>query len=539
MNALVLILLIATGLRLLGALLRPVWVDEAASAIFSSGHSSWQTPINTLVPLEQFLAALRIEHANPWFAGLAALHREDNHPPLHFAITALAGHLLQADGTVLTPLSSRWPAVLLGSLAVPLLHQAILVATGSRRAARLGGLWIAISPLAVSMGLEARHYALAMACVCAAFWGLACSWRELQQGRSLGLWPALGWISANLLGVLSHHLVVVSIAAQLLCLALLAWRTRLARGTRLHSLVPPMTSLLLAGLWLLVKGSGGAVDHTTWLNFDRQQPLEWLLIVLKMLLTALCGVLAPGTTFSAGWQLLFIALAGLGTLIGLISLGVLLHGARRPPSLPLLFTLCSALGLLVFSGLTGKDMSRALRYGFLYLPGVLALLAVACDQAWGRGRQRLVVVLMSCSLLCSFGVAAGVALPASYNPELLMIKVAADSREPIVLAFNERVVNAGRPLVGYEALSVAWHGHGSPPGRWRRGGMDPRWLLLIGDGHATPPGLAALAGLSGRFDLWLINAHGTSPLVLPRQDCRRLEQGSAGGHLFEHLRCGV
>lgn len=538
MNGLVLSLLIAIGLRLLGALLRPVWVDEAATAIFSSGHSSWQTPINSLVPLDRFLTALRLNHANPWFAGLAALHREDNHPPLHFAITALAGHLLQAEGTVLTPLSGRWPAVLLGSLAVPLLHQAILVATGSRRAARLGGLWIAISPLAVSMGLEARHYALAMTCVCAAFWALACSWQQWQQGRSLSFWPALGWTSANLLGVLSHHLMVVSIAAQLLCLGLQAWRTQPARKIWLRTAVAPLISLLLAGIWLLVKGSGGAVDQTTWLNFDRQQPLEWLLIVLKMVLTALCGVLAPGTTFSAAWQLLFIGLAGLGTLIGLFSLGVLLNSARRPASRPLLFTLCSALALLAFSGLTGKDMSRALRYGFLYLPGVLALLAVACDQAWERGRQRLVVLLLSCSLLCSLGVAAGVALPASYNPELLMIKVGADSSEPIVLAFNERTVKDGRPLIGYEGLSVAWHVHSTGQERWRRGGVAPRWLLLIGDGHTAPAGLQMIEGLSGRFDLWMINAHGTSAPQLRRPDCRRLEDGSAGGHLFAHLRCG-
>ena len=107
-----------------------------------------------------------------------------------------------------------------------------------------------------------------------------------------------------------------------------------------------------------------------------------------------------------------------------------------------------------------------------------------------------------------------------------------------MLAFNERVVNAGRPLVGYEGLSVAWHVHTNADARLRRRGLEPRWLLLVGDGRTPPAGQKALERLSGRFDLWLINAHGTSGLALQRQDCRNLEQGSAGRHLFEHLRCG-
>ena len=43
MTPLVPLILLAVALRLLGALLRPVWVDEAASAIFTAGNSSWRT----------------------------------------------------------------------------------------------------------------------------------------------------------------------------------------------------------------------------------------------------------------------------------------------------------------------------------------------------------------------------------------------------------------------------------------------------------------------------------------------------------------
>ncbi|MBM5801338.1 MAG: hypothetical protein FJ077_11035, partial [Cyanobacteria bacterium K_DeepCast_35m_m2_023] len=206
MTSLGLALLLALAIRLAGAVLRPVWVDEAASALFSAGNSSWSTPRNALVPLDAFVRALRIDAGSPLPQAMAHLQREDNHPPLHFALTAIGARLLQADGSVLHPLTARLPAVLLGSLAVPLLHQAVWTTTGSRRAARLAAAWMAVSPLAVAMGLEARHYALAITLVCAALWGLACCWQALRRGEPLKLGPQLIWLLINLCGVTTNHL---------------------------------------------------------------------------------------------------------------------------------------------------------------------------------------------------------------------------------------------------------------------------------------------------------------------------------------------
>jgi uncharacterized membrane protein len=539
MTPLVPLILLAVALRLLGALLRPVWVDEAASAIFTAGNSSWITPQNSLVSLSDFVASLRLVEPGQLLQALGHLHREDNHPPLHFALAFVTGQLLQEPGAVLQPLTARLPAVLCGSLAVPLLHRAVLAASGERRAASLAAAAMAVSPLAVAMGLEARHYALATTLVCAALWALAAGWRHQQEGRPLPWRLPAGWLALNLLGLFSHHLFVLCIAAQLITVVGLAslGQRRLSWPGRLA--LAPGLSLLLAGAWLALQGAGGAADQTAWLALDPRQPLQWLLMPVQLLVTALCAVLAPGTSVAHLWQWPFVIAAGAATLLGLLALGTIVWRAGRPTPLLLVFSISSLALLLGASLISGKDFSRALRYGFVFVPGVLGLLAVAASQVQGRGRGRAVSVLLGSSLVCCLAVAAGVALPASYNPELLVQEIQMQSREPIVLVFQERPVPDGQPLIGYEGLSIAWHlqSHPEQLRQLSRGGAQPRLMLLRSDGSGPAEGIQQIERLQGPFDLWIINAHGTASLTLQRSDCRHLRYASGGGHLHDHYRC--
>jgi len=540
MTSVVLLSLLAVALRLLGALLRPVWVDEAASAIFTAGNSSWSTPQNSLVSLSDFVVALRLVEPGQLLQALGHLHSEDNHPPLHFALAFVTGQLLQEPGAVLQPLSARLPAVLCGSLAVPLLHRAVLSASGDRRAARLAAAAMAVSPLAVAMGLEARHYALGTTMVCAALWALAAAWRHHLEATRLPGRLLAGWLALNLLGLLSHHLFVLCMAAQLITVVGLAS----LQHRRLHwpwqLALAPALSLLLAALWLGVQGGGAAVDQTAWLALDPSQPLQWLVMPLQLLVTALCAVLAPGTSLAHLWQWPAVIAAGAATLLGLVALGITVSRAGRPTPLLLLFSVSSVTLLLGASLISGKDFSRALRYGFVFVPGVLGLLAVAASQAQARGRGRAVAVLLGCSLVCSLAVAAGVALPASYNPELLVREIQTQSRQPIVLAFQERPISHGQPLIGYEGLSIAWHlqSHPDQLQQLSRNGVEPRLMLLRSQGPTPAVGLHQIEGLQGPFDLWIVNAHGTVSVPIQRSDCRHLRYASGGGHLHDHYRCG-
>jgi Dolichyl-phosphate-mannose-protein mannosyltransferase len=539
MTAVALALVLAIALRLLGAWLRPVWVDEAATAIFSAGNSSWSTPMNTLVPVQDFVTALRLAAPEQLVTGLSHLRIEDNHPPLHFAVAFLLAQLLQGQPpmAVLDPLTARLPAVLMGSLAVPLLAKAVLTATGNTQAARFAGLLMALSPLAVALGLEARHYALATTLVCGALWALAASWQRWLAGRALGGRLIGAWLGVNGLGMLSHHLFVLCIAAQLLSLIVLVRRNAGRWIWPVQLIGVPALSLLLGLAWVGRYGGGGATDQTAWLNLDRSAPGQWLAMPLQMLVTALTGLLAPGTTVIDLWQWPLVVAAGLATAVGLAALGRLVLSAGDPEPLLLVFTLSSAAMLIAASVLSGKDFSRALRYGFVILPGLLSLLAVAAAQANAKGRGRIVRVLLCCSLLCSLGVAAGVALPASYNPELLHREVKQRSANPIVLVFNDRLITVGNPLIGYEGLSIAWHLQRSGAQGLVRRGMEPRLMLLSGGLADRAQGMAAITQLKGPFDLWVVNAHGAPSVEITRSDCHHQRYASAGGHLHDQYRC--
>ena len=541
MTAVALALVAAIALRLLGAWLRPVWVDEAATAIFSAGNSSWSTPMNTLVPVQDFVTALRLAAPEQLVTGLSHLRIEDNHPPLHFAVAFLLAQLLQGQPpmAVLDPLTARLPAVLMGSLAVPLLAKAVLTATGNTQAARIAGLLMALSPLAVALGLEARHYALATTLVCGALWALAAGWQRWLAGRALGGRLIGAWLGVNGLGMLSHHLFVLCIAAQLLCLIVLVRRNAGRWIWPVQLIGVPALSLLLGLTWLSRYGGGGATDQTAWLNLDRSAPGQWLAIPLQLLVTALTGLLAPGTTVIDLWQWPLVVAAGLATAVGLAALGRLVLSAGCPEPLLLVFTFSAAAMLIAASALSGKDLSRALRYGFVMLPGLLSLLAVAAAQANAQGRGRVVRVLLVCSLLCSLGVAAGVALPASYNPELFLREVNERSANPIVLVFNDRLITGGQPLIGYEGLSIAWHLQHSGAQNLMRNKTEPQVLLLSGNSTDRARGLTAIEQLDSPFDLWIVNAHGTQSAGILRSDCLHKRYGSSGGHLHDHYICSA
>jgi hypothetical protein len=542
MTTLAMALVLAIALRLLGALLRPVWVDEAATAIFSAGNSSWSTPINTLVPLHDFVAALRLQAPEQLLTGLRHLAAEDNHPPLHFGLTFLTAQLLQGQTpmAVVAPLTARLPAVLMGSLAVPLLARGVLTATGNIQMSRFAGLLMALSPLAVALGLEARHYALATTLVCGALWAMAASWQRWLAKSALGSRLIAAWLVVNSLGMLSHHLFVLCIAAQLLTLIVLLRRHAGRWIWPDQLLAVPALSLLLALAWLSRYGGGGAIDQTAWLSLDRSAPEQWLAMPLQLLVTALTGLVAPGTSLIDLWQWPFVIAAGLATAVGLFAMGRIVKASGAPEPLLLVFTLSSGAMLLAASVLSGKDFTRALRYGFVLMPGLLSLFAVAASQANSKGRGRVARVLLGCSLLCSLGVAAGVALPASYNPELFLREVNQRSTQPIVLVFNERLVSGGKPLIGYEGLSITWHLQQSGNvEKLTRNGVEPRLMLLGGDAQDRAKALAKVLALQDPFDLWVVNAHGTKSTEIEMSRCTHRRYASSGGHLHDHHHCMV
>lgn len=249
------ILALAIGFNRVGV--RPLWLDEAYSAWFSSRgwHELW-----TVVPTYE------------------------THPPLYYSLlklwTTVAGS---------SPIALRSLSVLLGSATVLVTAAAALELDRQDRVHRpllrlsTAGFLCACSPMLVSLGQQARPYALMTFAYALATLGLVRLLREFREGAgTVRSWTLLA--VGTELTLWSHSLGVLYAVALAIALAP-AWlrrpldRGRLARGIA--------AALAVAALYLpcLLMIAGRAGDwHSTWMTWD-----NFNLVVLLVLCVAPIG----------------------------------------------------------------------------------------------------------------------------------------------------------------------------------------------------------------------------------------------------------
>lgn len=225
---------------------------------------------------------------------------------------------------------------------------------GGRTAGIVAGLLMALSPLQMQYGQEARPYALVVLLIAIALWGLVLivqqPLREAVHGRSAGIRWARGWI-AYVAGTVGASSVLGDTAPWLLAsnVALwLVWRklrvdAEAARGFRRHWLASQVVVLL--GCLPFYGGVLGAADR------HALQAFNWI----------------PALT----WHHLWVV----------ASTTYLMHGATvvrlglLPMAVKMLSPLVALFGCLGFLRLRGRMEGRALLLAFAVLP--LLVLAVS------------------------------------------------------------------------------------------------------------------------------------------------------------------
>jgi mannosyltransferase len=187
--------LLALALRIYGLADKPLWLDEVL------------TQKRSLLPFSQMVADSLV----------------NKHLPTYFIIVR------PFDAPIVNEALLRLPSAIFGSLAVLL---AALIASEARtpRAGLVAGMLMALSPIEVEFGQEARSYALVSCLVMLALWGLV---RIVKQ--SAGDAPAgsaksgfAGW-AAYVIGTVGALNVLLVSAFWLLC-ANLAWPVALQRA---------------------------------------------------------------------------------------------------------------------------------------------------------------------------------------------------------------------------------------------------------------------------------------------------------------------
>ncbi len=172
----------ALGIRIATLGSEPFWLDETCTAAFDTGT----------------------------LGSVVTAYAKDIHPPLYGVLLHAWRTVVGGSEKALRGYSTLWSIV--GLLVAALLTRDI---TGSRPAALMAGLLVAVNPLDIWYAQEARMYAQAAALMAMLAWLL---WHWIHTGGRTGR----SWISATAFGLLStmllytHYVAAVVVASQVL-----------------------------------------------------------------------------------------------------------------------------------------------------------------------------------------------------------------------------------------------------------------------------------------------------------------------------------
>lgn len=445
------ILLLGLGLRFWHLDSKPLWLDEVLSALFTMGRSYQD------IPREQFFLLTALDQLFSLKPGTTCpqiaqtIVTQSVHPPLFFCLMHRWLNLLQ-------PHTENWvwairslPA-LFGVGAIGASYYLNRIAF-SKSAGLASAALMAVSPFAVYLSQEARHYTLPMLLITLVLAGLVQMQQDLTQ-QSFRPWVWLGWIVLNSMGLYVHYFFALAVVAQVIALG--GWML-IGQRRPLHHwglFVGAIAGIILSYLpWLPTMISHAGRPETDWLIpykpdwLDRVAPLYQMVMGWVLMIIALPVENQPFTvkvTLS-----LIIAVFALWLMSRVLpefrSLWKTL--SFRPPIVLLLgFTLGVILEFFAIVYILGKDITVVPRYNFVYYPGMCALLG-ACfggikargELPWSiwRGRTgRSLMIILLVGLISSGFVVNGWVFQKSYHPHEVAQNMALEPEQPLIVAVS-------------------------------------------------------------------------------------------------------
>ena len=367
------------ALRLWGLSLKPLWLDEAITAVFVTGHRYDDMPIRQILPLDQLLAHLTW-HPQSCGAIARAVQTQSTHPPLFFCSLHTWLGLFQ-DTTLPLRWQMRSLSVLFGVVSIGAIYR-LAQQTFSQRAGLLAAALMAVSPFAVYLAQEARHYTLPMLVITLALLPFTALCNPQKQS-----WPRwqlwLAWMGLHSLGFYCHYFCLLAFVPQTIVLAAFAYRDRRLQDVALTGLAAVAVGLTLLP-WLPILLGHLQRPETDWLDLANSGGGDWLGPILRLL----AGWIVMVVFFPVEEQAIAVTLVS-----GLLMLGGVIyfiwqlrprltylvqHSAQRSGARALgWFIGVTLLEYLILIYGLHKDLTLAFRYHFVYYPAVCALLG-AC-----------------------------------------------------------------------------------------------------------------------------------------------------------------
>lgn len=526
--------------------------------VFSLGNSFQAVPLEQAIAIDVLLQPLRLNPVAGVGAVVQHLLTESNHPPLYFVLAhwwmqVFAPLLNSSVNGGMEGYVSVWAArslpALFGAASIPAIYGLAWLAFRSRLVSQLAAAMMTVSPYAIFLAQEARHYTLAILWVIASLSCLVIATRHIYRGTSLPLWLSGTWIGINALGIATHYFFSLSLCAEALALTgFWILGNKLASNSKfqlqnLKSLCAVAVGTLIGGLvWLPVFWQNTYNSQLTqWIQSDEHVGLlAWISPVFQALagwigMLCLLPVEAPA--------LPVVITSGIVMLIFFIwAVPILSHGIKtqlqqvdsRITTQLFLGVVGSAITLFLIITYVGIDITRGARYNFVYFPAVIVLVGASLAACWNSNTPHsfkptgkpAVVIIWLMGLVSAITVVSNLGYQKYYRPDLLVPLIQERSKSPVLIATTHKThVQIG------EMMGLAWEFKisGSP--------ANPQFLLAHQDQNPkTSIALQrTLHQLSRPLDLWLVNFHAPEQLNSCFADTKTLP--SVDGYDYKHYHC--
>ncbi|WP_353673251.1 hypothetical protein [Synechocystis sp. LKSZ1] len=527
------------GWTLLGAWLRfqnltdkPPWTDEFATLVFSLGNVFSTIPPHTALSSSELLTPLQTNPTAQVSTVIDLILEQDNHPPLYFALAHLWLRLFPTSTGLVNLWAARALPALIGVAAIPLGYAGMRWLGKSAGLAHSLALLMALSPYAIFIAQEARHYTLAVLLVLLSLGCFLKGSQCLLRGQRLPPSLVFAWVLVNSLALSVHFFTGLLLTAQGLTLLLLWYwpSSSLALSAKAwRSLLPVVLGTLAALLYWawMISQRGYGNGMTDWIRQDNSSfsnligpPFQ----LLAALITMVC--LFPVESSSLG----IVILSGVGMLLYLLWLGPkvwqgLQQSHPQHPEIRLLGLLLGSL-IFLYLGITyfgGMDITRGARYSFNFLPIVIGLLAFGLDSRLFSSseqnplpkrpfRHPTVLIVISVGLISGLTITHNLGYQKYYRPEQLLQALAENpgKASPLIVTTQQSLVQVG------EMMGLAWQIQQTPALP-----RPPRFVLIPQTRLQSPQAgqqlKQFLAAQTQSLDLWLVNF--LAPVDLPT--CQR------------------
>lgn len=380
------LVLLAIILRFWHLDLKPLWMDEVITAIFSLGKNYNDLPLDLVLSLENWRNFFTFEPGISCSQIADNLALQSTHPPLFFCgMYQWLAWISPTEKDLVSKL--RYLPAIFGVATVVVVYAINRIAFSVKAGLMAAGL-MAVSPFAVYLSQEARHYTLPMLLISLSLLGSIKIQQDIieHQQTRFSIW--LGWTIVNAIGFYVHYFCILAFIAQIGTLIILMYGQR--------QKIFPRRILPLRKIWLALTLSTAAIC----LSF-----ILWLPIISKHFTSADTDWLQSPTYISpiyqtlAGWLVMLISLPVENQILPVaIICGVLMllfgvwiswqvfRGLKQLLSAPsTYFTTLALLSYSIFvileffaiAYILGKDITAIPRYNFIYFPSFCALISAS------------------------------------------------------------------------------------------------------------------------------------------------------------------